>query len=396
MDYLLLKNGHIVTSTSGILKNADILSGNGRIMEIGHNIKAPNYQTKIIDLDERYVLPGLIHFLCPFIRQEDQASLSAANKALAQGATTLLDTIKKNTNPISLSRIQQLQNEFSLLIPSFAFHLSLRGLKHLSKSQLITDFAYSGCTSIMVRWKHIDLLYNKDYQQIIKNIQDQNLLLIINTEGIKQSSLITRLPFFKAYLNKLKTATAHLIQNQTTVLFTDISSHEEISAIQSVVGTTPGHIFMALLPGSDLIPSPLTLTDIMKLGRQNQFILQPPELSSSTSLNAIFPHNSELFSFIKPYTNTINVEENLITLVNMYASRPSKLLGMQPQKGIIEIGADTDFIIWDSTDNAHEANSLLRRDIKYLVLRGSVVEQSQLTMPKVQPDYLCRLPVMLP
>lgn len=396
MEYLLLKNGHLVTAASGILKNADILSGNGRIMEIGYNIKAPNYQTKTFDLDGQYVLPGMIHYLCPFIRQEERSSLTVTDKALAHGATALLDHIKKSTTPVSLSRIKQLQNEFSLLLPSFGFHLSLRELIHQSKEQLISRIAYSGCTSMIVRWKHIELLYNKEYKQILEDISDLNFLLIIRTEGIKQSSLITRRPFFKSYLNRLKKLATYLHQQQVNVLFTEISSHEEISAIQSIDETTPEHIFMALLPGSDLIPSPLTLTDIIELGQQSRFILQPPALSPSGPLNAIFPNNSEHYSFINQYTNPVNVEENLKTLVNMYASRPSKILGMHPQKGNIMVGADTDLIIWNPSGSAQNANTLLRRDIKYLVLRGSVVEQSQLIMPEVKADYLYRFPVINP
>ncbi|MGQ1946480.1 hypothetical protein ACT3CD_05175 [Geofilum sp. OHC36d9] len=396
MEYLLLKNGHLVTSASGILKNADILSGNGRIMEIGHNIKVPNYQTRTLDLNEQYVLPGMIHYLCPFIRQEERNSLSIIDKALAQGATAVLDHIKKSTTPISLSRIKQLQNEFSLLLPSFGFHLSLRELTHQSKEQLISRFAHSGCTSMIVRWKHIELVYNDEYRQILQNISDLNFLLIIRTEGIKQSSLITRRPFFKAYLNRLKKTASYLQQYRVNVLFTEISSHEEIAAIQSVDVNNPEHISMALLPGSDLIPSPLTLTNIIELGRQNQFILQPPTLTSSGPLNAIFPHNSENSSFIKQYIDPISLEENLKVLIEMYATRPAKLLGMHPKKGGIIIGADTDLIIWNPAGNTQNANSLLRHDIKYLVIRGAVVEQSQLIMPEVQADYLYRFPVMAP
>ena len=56
---VLLKNGTVLTVTKGTLQNSDVLIVNGKITQIGANIKAPA-GVKEIDATGKYIMPGII------------------------------------------------------------------------------------------------------------------------------------------------------------------------------------------------------------------------------------------------------------------------------------------------------------------------------------------------
>ncbi|MBE4910505.1 amidohydrolase [Bacillus luteolus] len=59
MPEILFKNATIYPITSAKLMNADVLTQNGKIKEIGFGIQ-PTEQTKVIECDGKHLLPGLI------------------------------------------------------------------------------------------------------------------------------------------------------------------------------------------------------------------------------------------------------------------------------------------------------------------------------------------------
>ncbi|MEE9371540.1 MAG: amidohydrolase family protein [Saprospiraceae bacterium] len=56
---ILIKNGTVLTITNGVLKNTDVLIQNGKIQQIGPNLRASS-NTKTIDATGQYVMPGII------------------------------------------------------------------------------------------------------------------------------------------------------------------------------------------------------------------------------------------------------------------------------------------------------------------------------------------------
>jgi len=56
---LLIKNGRILTITNGIIENGDILINEDKIIEIGHNLEAPQ-DAQIIDASGKWIMPGII------------------------------------------------------------------------------------------------------------------------------------------------------------------------------------------------------------------------------------------------------------------------------------------------------------------------------------------------
>ncbi len=93
----LIKNGRVIDPANGIDKLADILIKNGRIAQIGKNLKVKG---KTIEAEGMFITPGLIdihtHLREPG-REDEETILSGAKAAIAGGFTTIC--VMPNTNP---------------------------------------------------------------------------------------------------------------------------------------------------------------------------------------------------------------------------------------------------------------------------------------------------------
>ncbi|MGI8544609.1 MAG: amidohydrolase family protein, partial [Aridibacter sp.] len=56
---VLIRNATVMTAAKGTLQNTDVLIRNGKIAQIGKNLKAGN-DAQIIDATGKYVTPGII------------------------------------------------------------------------------------------------------------------------------------------------------------------------------------------------------------------------------------------------------------------------------------------------------------------------------------------------
>ncbi|PIW34126.1 MAG: dihydroorotase, partial [bacterium (Candidatus Ratteibacteria) CG15_BIG_FIL_POST_REV_8_21_14_020_41_12] len=94
---LLIKNGRVIDPGNGIDKIADILIKNGKIAQIGRNLKA---RGRTLQAEGMLVVPGLIdihtHLREPG-REDEETILSGSKAALAGGFTTIC--VMPNTNP---------------------------------------------------------------------------------------------------------------------------------------------------------------------------------------------------------------------------------------------------------------------------------------------------------
>src|SRR6478735_697771 len=101
MNRILIKNAKIVNE--GTIFEGDVLVENRYILKIGADINAPTSDTKIIDAQGNYLIPGAIddqvHFREPGLTHKgDIASESRA--AIAGGITSFID--QPNTVPNAL------------------------------------------------------------------------------------------------------------------------------------------------------------------------------------------------------------------------------------------------------------------------------------------------------
>lgn len=112
MKPILIKNAHIVNE--GVVVQNDVMLADGKIIEIGPSISAKSGNTKIIDADGLYLMPGMIddqvHFREPGLTHKaDIKSESAA--AVAGGITSFIEM--PNTVPQSTT-IELLEEKFAI------------------------------------------------------------------------------------------------------------------------------------------------------------------------------------------------------------------------------------------------------------------------------------------
>ncbi len=112
MSTVLIKNAQIVNE--GSIKKGDICIENDRIIEIDDSISLKSSDTKVIDAEGRYLLPGLIddqvHFREPGLTHK--ATIETESKAaVAGGITSFIEM--PNTVP-QATTIEKLEEKFSI------------------------------------------------------------------------------------------------------------------------------------------------------------------------------------------------------------------------------------------------------------------------------------------
>jgi dihydropyrimidinase len=382
MKYILLKNGLIV-QPHRVLKG-DLLIGNNRIMQIGRKLQDPNPETNIIDLNGNYILPGLIHFNSPFLKIDENNQGSAIYIALSHGGTFLMDALKISKPADFIATIQSARASSQPIITDYSLHLDAASSNKLSAEDLYHCFIKEGATSFTLKWKHIHQLIDGRMNYLLKFIAANQLLLICETGTIKNSSLIGHPKFFSSYLKLLSSALQVLQTEGVQVLITDVASKEELELILG--DYTAGHKFFAAINITDAppnIPGALSKEILASVGNHPHVVLNPP-LLQPPALSHHFIENKTLYSFLQHIMGSKAVSKNaLLTVCNMYATRPAKLLGAYPQKGAIEPGADADLIIWSPVHEDYGpkpgANtSLLRTDIKGILTNGRFITEDDL------------------
>lgn len=97
---LLIKNGHIIDAKTGLDGIYDLLSEDGKIVDISKDISADGCE--IIDASGRYVLPGLVDAHC-HLRDpgfEYKEDIESGTKSAAKGGFTSIACMP-NTNPVT-------------------------------------------------------------------------------------------------------------------------------------------------------------------------------------------------------------------------------------------------------------------------------------------------------
>lgn len=112
MSTILIKNAHIVNE--GEIQQGDVLVEKDRIVEVGGSISVKSADTKVIDADGQYLLPGMIddqvHFREPGLTHK--ATIETESKAaIAGGITSFIEM--PNTVP-QATTIELLEDKFNI------------------------------------------------------------------------------------------------------------------------------------------------------------------------------------------------------------------------------------------------------------------------------------------
>jgi len=388
MKYLLLKNGQVTSQQK--LISGDILIGNNRIMEVGRNIRVPSPDTLVLDVSKKYLLPGLIHYNCPFLRTEEKVqSSSSIYLALSHGATFLMDTIRFKKEKTFKDAVDLARESCKPIVADFGFHLGAASCSKISSNDLNYGFIHEGITSYYVKWKHIEKLKDGQLDHLLKLAAKFQLLIVCETNNIKQSLIADKPQFIKAYLSKMQTLLSILKDTGCPFLFIDIALEEEIELLFPTM-PSGSSIFASvnLNCSNKLLKGRLGISHIETLWENQNVLLSPPNLIDTSSDVGFYIEHGKSPSFLLDiFGSMTDIPPALLTKVcDMYATRPAKIMGIYPQKGTIEPGADADIIIWnpiepDRSKTSGSNTSLLRKDINSLIVNGEIITDDQQTGP---------------
>jgi dihydroorotase-like cyclic amidohydrolase len=388
MKYLLLKNGQI--SSHQKIISGDILIGNNRIIEVGSNIQVPSTCTIVQDVSNKYLLPGLIHYDCPILKTDDkEQNSSSIYMALSHGATFLMDTIRLKKEADFREAIGQARESCKPIITDYGFHLGSSTCARVSIQDLNYGFIHEGITSYYIKWKHIEKIKEGQLDHLLSLAAKFQLLIICETNSIKQSLMAHKPEFVKIYLKKMQQLASILNNTGCPFLFLDLTLEEELETLYATwVPGQPVYASVSLDFSNNVIPGRLTISNLEKLWENPNILLAPPNMNNpDPEISRYIEHGKSPSFLLDIFSDYDDVSPSLLTKVcDMYAKRPAQLFGIYPQKGVIEPGADADIIIWNPTEpdrskTGGSNTSLLRKDISALIVNGQVITDDQLKAP---------------
>ncbi|WP_026472976.1 amidohydrolase family protein [Alkaliflexus imshenetskii] len=399
MKYTILTNGYIVNNMT--ITKGDILIGNNRIIDMGKKLRLPTPDTQIIDAYNKYLLPGLLHLRCPFLKDDDETSHSAIYIAISQGATFLIDILKLKSTNYDNEYIEKVKLNCQPIVADYGLHLDAACCSDYGIEELSECFLHEGISSFHLRWKYVDKLLSGELDHILRKASKLDFLLILETASVKANIQMLRENAFRKYLDRLQEIITYVKKAGVKMLITDISSMDEVDELYAFKDND--HVYAAITPGKTAshFHQRITTHDILELHSNPNIILNSPALSLPENTADYFIENGKNPSFIMEMIGQTNKPaQYLPKLCDMFATRPAQLLGVYPQKGTLNPGADADIIVWNptvpdqiKTDGAN--TSLLRQDISTLILNGEVISEEQLIIShQLRGRYIHRFPIL--
>jgi dihydropyrimidinase len=394
---LLIKNGTIVNSDVTLV--SDVLVEEGKIIKIGNNIQPNSLSDKVIDATDCYVMPGGIdphvhmHLPSPAGFSSDDF-LSGSKAALQGGTTTLIDFVTPQKGQSLSDAIDQRKLEAAKSLTNTYFHVSPIEWRNSMEEEIETCFK-NGFKSFKVYMAYKSSIGLNDdvLLKVMKAVGKAGGIITVHCELgddidelrdklADEGSLspeyhpLSRPAKFEA--KAVKKAIELANKANCPIYIVHVSSEESLKYIKEAQAN--GQAVMA-----ETCPQYLLLNDSKYLGNFEQtapYVMSPP-LRKKEDNNALWKAVADgtivtIGTDHCPFTlnqkergkhdfrsipNGAGGVEHRIALLYTYgvltgkisinkfveitSTNAAKIFGLFPAKGIIEVGADADIIIWD-------------------------------------------------
>jgi len=397
---ILIKNGTIINAKHNT--NADILISKNKILDINTNI-ITNDIIYIIDASNKLIFPGGIdahvHLNLP-----TPAGFSTDNfysgsvAAIFGGTTTIIDFVTPLKNQSLLTAFEARFKEAAQTKTNYSFHMSITSwnkytakemedcVKKLGITSFKTYMAYKG--SVGINYKELTL--------VMQTAARLNALVTVHCENGDE---ITRLQ--KQFICQKKTSPLYhalsrpnYVESDTVKKVAEIAlktkckvyivhtSDKNSTQIISHYYNITHNIFSETCPQYLFLSNEVYKKDIPNCLK---YVISPPIRSKSNQkylweainnniiqvvatdhcpFNTFGQKNIGISDFTKIPNGAGGIEhrlqlmftygflKNKISLnkfVELTSTNPAKIFGMFPNKGVIEVGADADIVIWNPT-----------------------------------------------
>jgi len=228
-EKMLLKNCTIIQEGKELV--VDILIENGKFAKIGHNLKDVGAVGQVIDVDEKYVLPGLIdshvHFR-DFEQNYKEDWLSGSSAAAAGGVTTVLDMPNNSPPMITVKQLEKKRELAKKSIVNYGFHMgsTIDNIDEIKKAKNVAS------VKIFMNMTTGKLLIEDD--KALKKIFTAANMVSVHAEG---NTMLKAIALAKECDKKL-----YIAHVSTREELDDIEQHKTKKIFAEV---TPHHLFLS-------------------------------------------------------------------------------------------------------------------------------------------------------
>ncbi|SMO40768.1 dihydropyrimidinase [Saccharicrinis carchari] len=411
MNYIVIKNGFVVKESAIITE--DILVGGNKVLQIGQNLPRPNSETPVIDATGKYVLPGAVdmnrHFLYLGKNEKTKKELKKLNQAeIYNGTTTMLDAVDSFHGKNYLHNISNAKEMAHYNLIDYGFHLSFADAKKNMVGALDHSYIHEGISTILVNISSWDNFNINILESTLRAASSYPLLIIcdlIIPEAGKNEEDQAELNGTNVLNRHLQSLTELLqmgLKHKCPLMFLNVEFKEELNRIQEGI-KKGGEFFVSInmpfsIDISDITGlarpdklsglstrqplSPISAGEVWQLVKNKRFLINPPpyNIAIEDSVEEGLVYNRpDKFFYLRNYLSmlfTVGVSEgqiNILDMVDIVSARPAKIMGLWPQKGVLQPGADADFVVWNPTFDRNLYCSILsadRQSFKKYKLKG--------------------------
>jgi dihydropyrimidinase len=398
MADILIKNAHIITSSSDYFSN--ILIDQGKITAINHNIINAEIDLTI-DASNYLVFPGGIdahvHLDLPTPAGNSSDNFETGTlTAIAGGTTSIIDFVTPRRNQSLIEALEQRKIVAQNSCIDYKFHVGISGWNENTEKEMeicVKEYGVKSFKTYLAYKDSIGIEYS-ELTKIIKTAKNLNALVTVHCENGDKVKLLQ---------NQL------ILEGKTGPEFHPISRPPEIEAeavkeVLEIAKQLDAPIYLVHISTKESVelicearkqgvkifaetcPQYLILNDSVYEKpdfEKAAFVISPPirEKSHSVALwNAIqdgvfdviatdhcpFNLHGQKDKGLNNFTRipngaggiehrlallfTYGVLQDRITLnrfVEITSTKPAKIFGIYPQKGEIAVGSDADVLIWN-------------------------------------------------
>ncbi|WP_066631150.1 amidohydrolase family protein [Labilibacter marinus] len=387
MNYLLVKNGFVVKQSAIITE--DILVGGNKILQIGQGIERPTGETPVIDASGKYILPGAVdvnrHFLDLTSEEYSPEEINKLNQAeIYNGTTTMLDAVEDFYEKNYLYNIYKAKQKAKNNLIDYGFHLAFSDLKASMANAFDYSFIHEGISTLLLSVSLLDKVNINVLESIVKRAANYHLLIICDllipdvekssADDIKLNNPLTLQNHFEA----LSVLVELGINYNCPLMFLNVKYKEELEMIHDGLDNGGDFYVSMSMPFSINLSdknetssneklgelthqhglTPIKEEEVWLLVKDQRFLINPPSYNlnfEDESDDALVFNRPDKFFYLRNYLSmlyTVGVNEgniNILDLVDIVSTRPSKIMGLWPKKGVLQAGADADFVIWNPT-----------------------------------------------
>lgn len=424
---LLIKGGTLVTKDSTF--KADIAVKNGKITAIGANLK-PEKNTEVVNAKGKMVLPGAIdghtHLAMPFggtISTDDY--FTGTRSAACGGTTTVFDFVLQGQGEKMLDAINRRN---ALAAPDAAIDYSFHvGVCDVSTDELLDsmeDAVKAGIPSFKVFMVYDFGVDDGSFYKVLQKGASIGALVGVHAENRDVNNVLVA-----KYLSEGKTEAwwHYMAKNEA------VEGEADVRAINlaKMAGTSLYIVHLANKQGVDAVtkardegypifaetcPQYLNFTkEVYKFPRARDYVCSPP-MKGKESQVAIWDaiKRGDITTIATdhcPFTqaekdwgiktkdgkpgNFTNIPNGCAGIENMYpyvlseankgrisfnkavelcATNPSKLFGLDHIKGALQVGLDADIVLYDSKKNVTISNKDMHGATDHTIWEGAEIK----------------------